>query len=169
MVILILQTVVVQNGDVIRAADIGLSADVSERLIHRSYFRLALVLLKIRLQLLLGFDGVSDEPTRRAKGQFADVAVCRAGSASDEAHDNEFAVRHRDIMAGVIIGVKCFRQELAALEASLGTFALTYTTRTSVPKWPSQRVTFSNLSVPVPTACSRCRSPVRKPGSGACA
>ena len=104
--ILILHTIVVQNGGVIRAADTGLSPNVSKRLIHRAFFRLALVLLEIRLQLLLGFHGVGDKFTLRAEGQFADVAVGGAGSASNEADNNEFTVWHRDIMAGVITGVK---------------------------------------------------------------
>jgi hypothetical protein len=66
------------------------------------------------LQLLLGFHGVADKFTLRAEGQFADVAVRGAGSASNEADNNEFTLWHRDIMAGLITGVKYFRRELGA-------------------------------------------------------
>jgi hypothetical protein len=65
-----------------------------------SSFRLALVLVEIRLQLLLGFDCIGDQFALHAEGQFADVAVCGAGCASDEADDDEFSLRHRDFMAG---------------------------------------------------------------------
>lgn len=74
--------------------------DMSERLIHGAILGLALVLLEIGLQLLLGFLGVGHEFAPRAECKFANVAIRGAGSASDESDDDEFAIRHRAIMAG---------------------------------------------------------------------
>jgi hypothetical protein len=88
------------DGGLHRRAGATYLSDVGKRVIDRTLFRLALMLFEIRLKLLFSFDGIGYEFTLRAEGQFADIAIRGAGSAADESDDNQFSVRHRDIMAG---------------------------------------------------------------------
>ena len=75
-------------------------ADMGERVIYGALFRHALVLVEIGLKLLFRLFGVDHKLPLRAEGQLADIAIRSAGSAPDESHDDEFAVRHCAIMAG---------------------------------------------------------------------
>jgi hypothetical protein len=79
---------------------------VIERVVHRSRFRTALVLIEISLQLLLGFVSVQQKFLARAERQSANIAIGCAGSGSNEAHDPEGSVGHDHIMAGVESSVK---------------------------------------------------------------
>jgi hypothetical protein len=105
------------------------SSDVGEGIVDGSFFWLALMLLEIGLQLLLGFDGVGYQLAVCPEGQFADIAVGSAGSAPDEPDDDEFTVRHRVIMAGcrrrsqmrstqwlINTGVRCGASEIIYVE-----------------------------------------------------
>ena len=74
--------------------------DLCQRVVDGAFFRFALMLLEVRLELLLGLVRVGYKFTLRAEGQFADIAIGSAGSAANKSDDDELAVRHRDIMAG---------------------------------------------------------------------
>ena len=79
------------TGEVNRQAS---SSNVLESVIDRLALRPALMLLKIRLQLLLGAGGIEQEFLTRAKSEAADVTIGQARCLADEPCDLQVTLRH---------------------------------------------------------------------------
>lgn len=80
--------------------------DVSERFIDHARFRLALMLFKVRLQLLLGFVRILQKFLPCPEGKPADVAIRIAGGGPDKSDDLKTSIWHLNIIARVREGVK---------------------------------------------------------------
>ncbi|MGC1224340.1 MAG: hypothetical protein WA872_21375 [Candidatus Sulfotelmatobacter sp.] len=83
-----------------------------EGIIDDTFFRLALMLFEIGLQLGLGLIRVNDKFLPGSKRQFANIAIRGVRSAPDEADDSELAVVHGHIMAARCCGVKLALKKL---------------------------------------------------------
>jgi hypothetical protein len=70
------------------------SANVLQRIIDSLALRLALMLLKIRLQLLLGFGRIEQKFLTRAKSEPADVTVRQARRLADKSCYLQVALSH---------------------------------------------------------------------------
>jgi len=79
---------------------------VAQSVVDRAFFGLALVLVEIFLELLLGFVEINQKFLPRAEGEAADVAIGQTWGAADEPDELESALRHPVIMAGRQEGVK---------------------------------------------------------------
>jgi len=84
---------------VIPACAHAASTDVGERIIHRAGLGLALVLVKIRLKLLLGFFAVEQEFLPRAERQAAYIAVGDTGSGPNKSCDLKVPFCHCRIVS----------------------------------------------------------------------
>lgn len=71
-----------------------MSANVLQSIVDRLALRLALMFLKIRLQLLFGFAGIEQEFLTRPKSEPADVAVRQARRLADKSCDLQVAFGH---------------------------------------------------------------------------
>jgi hypothetical protein len=72
---------------------------VIQDILNGPFFRLALMLLEIGLELVFRFISVDEKLGTRAEHELTDVAVCHAGSAADESYDLEISVCHGNIIA----------------------------------------------------------------------
>ena len=81
-------------------------ADLLQHIIDRATLRLALMLVKVGLELLFGFIGVKQKFLARPEGQSTDIAKRRTRCGADETHDLEVTVCHGNIIAGLNIPVK---------------------------------------------------------------
>ena len=80
-------------------------SDVGQRVVDGALFRLALMLVEIRLKLLFGFVSIRYKFRSCAECQFANIAIRGVRSAPDESDDSELPVRHNPIIAGHCYGV----------------------------------------------------------------
>lgn len=92
---------------------------MAEGVVDSAFLGPALMLVEIGLELGFGLNGVGYKLSLSAKRQFANVAECRARSASDESDDSELAVGHGDMMAVRCCGVKSGRDEAAGINFRL--------------------------------------------------
>jgi hypothetical protein len=88
------------------AASKPLLSDMVQRFRDRAFLWLAFMLFKVIAQLLLGFFRIHVKFRPRAEGKPADIAERQAGRFTDESHDLEISLRHRNIMARQADSVK---------------------------------------------------------------
>lgn len=85
-----------------------------EHVVHRLLLGLALVLLKIRLQLLPGLRGIKKEFLAGAENQPAYITISEARGLADEACNLKVALGHGNIMAGGRVEVNPWSRAPAA-------------------------------------------------------